>query len=339
MKGRFFLFAVFSVLVVLACTVYTFRDFIFPKWVNIKLKVKKGESTKKLIKDLEEKGVLTSSLPAYLWVKLKNLKIKEGCYKLEGKLTAGQILKEFTKGYPCLVSFTIRPGDDLFSVDKTLYKKGICLKGEVLKLSKDKLFLKGLNIPFLEGYLFPDTYEIAEGTKCRRALSVPVEEFKKKVLPLFEDYNPPALVKKALGKVDVAKILIIASIIEKETSNEKEKPLIAGVIYNRLVRGMKLQCDPTVFYAYKMAGIEKKRLRGGEVDFPSPYNTYYIKGLPPTPICNPSISSIKAAMYPAKTQYLYFVADNGKHLFSKSYNQHLKLIREIYRHGKALRNR
>ncbi|SMP10602.1 UPF0755 protein [Desulfurobacterium pacificum] len=318
---------------------YALRDFLFPKEVNVKLKIKKGESVKQVIERLKEQNVISHVLPVYIWVKLKKLKVKEGCYEFSGKLTAGEILEEFTKGHPCLVSFTIRPGDDLFSVDKTLSQTGICSKGEVLKLSKDKDFLKKLNIPFLEGYLFPDTYKVAQEANCRKALSVPVKEFKDRVYPLFEGYNPPPLVKKALKKVTLPKILIVASIIEKETSNEKEKPLIASVIYNRLTKGMKLQCDPTVFYAYKMAGIEKKRLHRGDVDFPSPYNTYYVRGLPPTPICNPSLSSIKAAMYPAKTQYLYFVAYGNKHLFSKSYNQHLKLIREIYRYGKAVRNR
>ncbi len=329
----------FGVVLTIAFFTYALNDFLFPKEVNVKLRIKKGESTKHVIERLQKQNVISHTLPVYIWIKLKNLKVKEGCYELSGKLTADEILKELTKGHPCLVSFTIYPGDDLFSVDKTLNQIGICSKNEVLKLSEDRNFLKELNVPFLEGYLFPDTYKVAKGTNCKKALSIPIKRFKEAVYPLFGSYTPPRLVKKALKRVTLPKILIVASIIEKETSKEDEKPIIASVIYNRLIRGMKLQCDPTVLYAYKMAGIEKKKLHRGDVDFPSPYNTYYEKGLTPTPICNPSLSSIKAAMFPAKTQYLYFVANGSRHFFSKSYNQHLKLIREIYKNGKAIRNR
>jgi len=250
-----------------------------------------------------------------------------------------ELLKVFESGSPCLVSYTILPGSDVFDVDKLLSENSLCNKGEVLKLSKDRKFLNFLGIPHLEGYLFPNTYYVAEGSDCRFVVSVPVKEFKKEVYPLFKRYNPPKLVRKALGKVTLDKIVTIASIVEKETSKEDEKPLIAGVIYNRLIRKMKLQCDPTVFYAYKLSGIDKRKLHKGDVNFPSPYNTYYVVGLPPAPICNPSLTSIKAAMYPAQTSYLYFLAYKGRHIFSESYNQHLKLIRKYYKNGKALRSR
>jgi len=264
--------------------------------------------------------------------------VKEGCYRIKGSFSAVDILKELTKGTPCLVKVTIPEGSDLFDVDRILSERGFCKPGEVLQLSRDKGFLSHLGVSFLEGYIYPDTYMVREGASCREILETAVSQFKRVVKPLFSFYSPPETVRRALGEVTEEKILTVASIVEKETFLKSERPIIASVIYNRLLKGMKLQCDPTVYYAYKVAGIKKEKLHKGDTSFPSPYNTYYAKGLPPSPICNPGLDSIKAAMHPQKTPYLYFVAGRNGHVFSKSYNQHLKNIRKFYRYGKKVCN-
>ncbi|MEO2069304.1 MAG: endolytic transglycosylase MltG [Desulfurobacteriaceae bacterium] len=327
---RFFsLFLVITVFIGGLSTFYFYHSLTEKKKVNLELKVKKNETVKSVIKKLKETKVIENEIPLYIYTKFSNAEIKAGCYKLEGELSPLEILKELSTGSPCLVKITIKEGDDIFSIDKLLSQKGFCKKGEVLKLSRDSAFLKNLKIPFLEGFIFPDTYYVNEDASCKEIIKLAVENFKRKTKNIFDNYEPLKLVKDALGKINKEKILIVASIVEKETSLEEEKPIIASVIYNRLKRKMKLQCDPTVLYAYKMKGVEKDKLHKGDTNIASPYNTYYIKGLPKTPICNPSLSSIKAAMYPKETPYLYFVAKCKGHIFSKSYNQHLKAIRKV----------
>ncbi len=315
-------------------SIYVYQSFKEKREINTNLRIERNQSTREVLKRLKELDAIENEQVLYFWIRYKHIPIKAGCYRLKGTYSPIEVIWELTKGSPCLTKVTIPEGANIFDVDKILSEKGFCRKGEVLKLSKDKEFLNSLNLKFLEGYIFPDTYYVRENASCREIIEETVKNFNRKTQSLFQDYDPPEIVKRGLKEVTKDRILIVASIVEKETSLSEEKPIIAGIIYNRLAKGMKLQCDPTVFYAYKVTGIEKKKLHKGDTSFPSPYNTYYIRGLPPTPICNPGLDSIKAAMFPEKTQYLYFVAKKQGHIFSKSYNQHLKLIRKIFRHGK-----
>jgi UPF0755 protein len=315
-------------------SIYAYRSLNEKRGINVNIRIERNQSTREVLKRLKELNAIENEQILYFWIRYKHIPIKAGCYRLKGTYSPVEIVRELMKGSPCLTKITIPEGTDIFDVDKILSEKGFCRKGEVLKLSKDKEFLNFLRLKFLEGYIFPDTYYVRENESCKEIVEETVKNFDRKTKSLFKDYDPPEIVKRGLKEVTRDKILIVASIVEKETSLLEEKPIIAGIIYNRLIKGMKLQCDPTVFYAYKVAGIEKEKLHRGDTLFPSPYNTYYIKGLPPTPICNPGLDSIRAAIYPEKTQYLYFVAKKRGHIFSKSYNQHLKLIGKILKHGK-----
>ncbi len=298
--------------------------------IHLSLRVEKGTSLKEVIEELWLKGIVKHPKLAYYWARYEKVQPKAGCYTLSGKMNLEEILKALETGRPCLKKFTIPPGSDVFLLDKLLSEEGICRKGEVVKLSQEESFLAELKIPSLNGFLFPDTYFINESSGCKKAIELAVEQFKKKVFPLYRDYSPLPKVKKALGKPSLLQIVTVASIVEKETSVPEERPLIAAVIYNRLARGMKLQCDPTVIYALKLEGKPIDRLTYKDLKVKSPYNTYYVKGLPPAPICNPSLSSIKAALYPADVEYIYFVANGrGGHVFSRSYNQHLKNVEKL----------
>ena len=306
------------------------REIYEKRDVNIALRVKEGTCLKRLIGELHRLGVVEHPQIVYYWARYERVSPKAGCYRVKGSFSLKEVLKVFEKGSPCLKRFTVPPGSDLFILDKLFTKEGICKRGELLSLSEDKSFLKGLGVPSLNGFLFPDTYYINERDGCRRAVEVAVNRFKEAVEPIFRNYKPPEKVRAALGKPSLLQIVTVASIIEKETSVPSEKPLIAAVIYNRLKRGMELQCDPTVIYALKLKGKQVKRLTYKDLKTPSPYNTYYVKGLPPAPICNPSLSSIKAALYPANVDYLYFVATGkGGHVFARSYNQHLKNVEKF----------
>ena len=318
-----------------ALLLYKAREELLSKQpVNAKVEVKEGETLKEAINDLLKAGLKVNPKLLYAYARYEKLKLKAGCYDLQGRLSPAEALRELTTGKPCLKSFTIPPGSDLFELDRLLSQEGICRRGQLLKLSRDKAFLRELGVPTLEGYLFPDTYFVNRNADCKKAIEVAVEEFKRQVLPLYRNYKPPQQVKEALKKVTLNELITVASIVEKETSLREERPLIASVIYNRLKRGMKVQCDPTVIYALKLKGEFKRKLTYQDLKTPSPYNTYYAEGLPPAPICNPSLSSLKAAMYPAKTDYLYFVATGkGGHAFSKSYNEHLRKVKALRRHG------
>jgi len=317
-------------LAVLGVFFITKKEIYEKRQVKLSLKVKEGTSLKGLIEELHSKGLVNYPQLVYYWARFEKVEPKAGCYTVKGEKSVGELLKIFEKGSPCLKKFTVPPGSDLFTLDRLFTGEGICKKGEILKLSKDKDFLSELQIPSLNGFLFPDTYYINEKDGCRKAVEVAVERFKQVVYPLYRNYSPPEKVRKALKKPTLLQIITVASIVEKETSIPKERPLIAAVIYNRLIRGMELQCDPTVIYALKLKGKEVERLTYKDLKVPSPYNTYYTKGLPPAPICNPSLESIKAALYPADVDYLYFVATGkGGHVFARSYNQHLKNVRKL----------
>ncbi|RKQ60601.1 UPF0755 protein [Thermovibrio guaymasensis] len=323
-------FIVFLLLIGVALSFLYVRQELFKeRYVSLHFEVKRGETLKEVVDRLSKEGVTDEPTLLYYFGRYKGIEVKSGCYDIKGKLSPVEVLKELTEGRPCLKSFTIVPGSNIFEVDKLLSQKGFCKEGEVLKLSKDKSFLKGLKVPSLEGFIYPDTYFVNRESSCREVLKVAVSRFHSVVDPLFKNYTPPDRVKKALKDVDLIKIVTVASIVEKETSLKEERPLIAAVIYNRLKRGMKVQCDPTVIYALKLKGVEKERLLYKDLTVNSPYNTYLYSGLPPGPICNPSLSSIEAALYPADVNYLYFVANGrGGHTFSRSYNQHLKEVRK-----------
>jgi UPF0755 protein len=174
----------------------------------------------------------------------------------------------------------------------------------------------------VEGYLFPNTYQISEGTPPRQAIKMMLNEFNRQwTTPLREE-------AKSLG-LSTHEVITLASIIEKEAKCPDERPLISAVFHNRLRLGWRLDADVTVLYAL---GNPKRRLTSADLSVTSPYNTYTYKGLPPGPICNPGMASILAALRPASVPYLYFVAvGDGRHYFSTTLNEHQDMIHQIKR--------
>lgn len=169
----------------------------------------------------------------------------------------------------------------------------------------------------LEGFLFPETYDVFATSMEHDIINRLLGQFD----AVYKDeyYNRAT----ELG-YDLNQIITIASLIERETRVDSERAIVASVIYNRLNMGMALQIDATVQYAL---GEQKDRLSYKDTEIDSPYNTYKVPGLPPGPICSPGEASIKAALYPENTQYVYYVLDakmDGSHRFSKSYDEFLK---------------
>jgi UPF0755 protein len=179
-------------------------------------------------------------------------------------------------------------------------------------------FLKNNGAPTrdLEGYLCPETYKVEKDVTAEEFVNTQLAQFQEKT------GNLNWQVAQARGRTPY-EILIIASMIERETMVADERPIVSAVIYNRLAKGMPLQIDATVQYALPQW---KDRLTYEDLKIDSPYNTYKYKGLPPGPICNPSASSVEAALNPTDDDYLYYVlaGDNsGRHVFSKTYNEHI----------------
>ena len=184
----------------------------------------------------------------------------------------------------------------------------------------------------LEGYLFPSTYYFKKNTPAQEVINLLKLEFERQVRPLFSKGFPAGL--------DERKVLIIASIVEREAAIPSERPLIAAVYLNRYYKRMALEADPTVQYAIgyqeKSQTYWKKRLTYKDLDFKSAYNTYAVGGLPPGPICNPGADSVSSVLNPAKIDALYFVADRkGKHIFNISFVEHKKAKRRVEQAAKS----
>jgi UPF0755 protein len=184
--------------------------------------------------------------------------------------------------------------------------------------------------PDLEGFLFPDTYVVTRST--------PTREIVTRMLENFDRHFSPEMRRKAgeLG-LSVRDAVTLASLVEKETSLPSERPRVAAVYLNRLRMGMRLQCDPTVIYALVKDARWKGKLHRSELEYESPYNTYLHAGLPPGPICNPGAASLSAAIEPARSLDLYFVArGDGGHYFSRTYGEHLQKIVQSRQNSQTL---
>lgn len=284
-----------------------------------------GSSTASIAAILKEAGLINSEQVFKIQSKLQGVdgKYKAGAYEISPSMSMGEIMELLAAGRDSTLRFTIPEGYTLDQIAERLSEQNLIDKEVFWELAEsgefDYWFLKdapaGKNR--LEGYLYPETYEVFNNASERDIIEKMLTQFGK---VFNEDMEKQA---KKLG-YDINEILTVASMIERETLADSERNLVASVIYNRLDKGMRLGIDATVQYAL---GEQKQYLSSADTKIDSPYNTYRIDGLPPGPICSPSASSIKAALNPADTKYLYYVLkpDNtGCHNFSSGYDQFLK---------------
>jgi len=292
---------------------------------EVEVTVEKGSTTKDIAKVLKEKELITNELIFRFKSKYFKYdgKFKEGKFALSTNMSEEEIMEILTSvGVKAEgIKFTIPEGYTIEKIAQTLEEKEIAKKDDFMKAIKetkyDYEFLS--QIPersnFLEGYLFPDTYEIRKDSEPSEIISKMLNRFDEIVKP--EYYNRA----EELGYT-MDEVIIIASIIEQEAKRDEERPKIAGVIYNRLNIDMNLQMCSTVMYAL---GKRKDRLLYKDLEIESPYNTYLYDGIPVGPICNPGEASIKAALYPEKHDYYYFVLmdeETGEHVFTETGDEH-----------------
>jgi peptidoglycan lytic transglycosylase G len=293
----------------------------------VEIRVEQGDSLATVVRKLRDQQLIANGFLFSLWARLSGVekRIHQGLYRFETAVPPREILDRLVTGRGIFQSVTIPEGLTIKEIAELLDKMQIANKDTFLAEagSPNLLATLGLSEKGLEGYLFPSTYHFTPSTPEKDIITTMVEQFRKVSLPLLNQRD---------GATALAphEILTIASIIEKETGIEAERPLVSAVFHNRLQRQMPLQSDPTVIYGIKdfNGNLTKKNLQD-----PTPYNTYRISALPPGPICNPGLSSIRAALQPAKVPYLYFVSKNdGTHLFSESieaHNQAVKLYQPV----------
>lgn len=254
----------------------------------------------------------------------KMTQVKQGKYRITPGSSTFDILGKLVRGDIMKARVTIPEGFNIFQIAERMEKHNVAKKDDIIHFASNAPFLRSIGIiaPSAEGYLFPDTYIFPEESDARAVIKSMYERLN---LVLGQmDLSP----MNQLG-LDKHKLLTMASLIEKEARVDSERPYVAAVFHNRLKRGMKLDCDPTVRYAVKRftGPIYLADLRSA-----SPYNTYVHYGLPPTPISSSGKAAVTAALNPAASDYLYFVARNdGSHVFSRTLGEHNRAVRKYQR--------
>ena len=298
---------------------------------TVEVKVERGEPLSAIVHRLKAHGVISNEKLFSFWARLWGLdkRIHWGLYRLELPLPPRQVLNQMLLGKGVFHRITVPEGLTVKEIADLLAKEAIADKDRFLAeaISTELLSLIGLEGKGVEGYLFPNTYYFTPFVSERDILIAMMEQFRETIKPRLEEQT------KEIG-LSLHEVVTLASLIEKETGIEAERPLVSAVFHNRLKGKIPLQSDPTVIYGLKRfsGSLTRKDLQSR-----SPYNTYRILGLPPGPICNPGLSALKAALYPAPVPYLYFVSKNdGSHLFSVSLSEHNRAVK-IYQGSKQRR--
>jgi peptidoglycan lytic transglycosylase G len=256
-------------------------------------------------------------------------RLRTGEYSLEGELSLDQILDLLVRGDVVRHTITFPEGKDVGEMAQIATSQGLDAAA-FRAAASDVSQIHDLDpeAKDLEGYLFPDTYDL---TRRPDAAAVLV----KRMVQRFREAMRPEMGAIASSGFDLRDLVTLASVVERETARPDERPRISAVFRNRLKKGMPLQTDPTVIYALRRAGRYDGNIRRGDLDIDSPYNTYRYPGLPPGPIASPGLASLQAALHPAASQDLYFVSRNdGSHYFSRTLAEHARAV-DHYQRGRG----
>jgi len=289
--------------------------------VNKVIIVPKGATSEQIGKLLADEGLIRSKTAFRLYAAYRGLddRLQASEYNLNTGLSTPQIIERLARGEIAALSFTIPEGYTLKQIADRLEEKGFINRAKFMDLAArgkfDYDFLQGLppGSARLEGYLFPDTYQVTKKTTEEQILNMMLARFAKELTPDFRD-------KAAKAGLTVHQAVTLASIVEREAKKDEERPKVAAVFLNRIKKGWKLESCATIQY---ILGEPKARLFEKDLQIESPYNTYKYPGLPPGPIASPGRASLLAAVNPADVDYLFFVvSDDGKHVFSRTLQEH-----------------
>jgi UPF0755 protein len=300
---------------------------------RIAITINEGSSVNSICRLLSEKGVIWNPwlLKGIFLFNKTQKQSKAGDYVFDRALTPFQVYEKLLKGEMYYNFFTVPEGSTVFDIDGLWRIKASQKDGDFKTAIQSPEVLSSLHsvdpaLSSAEGFLFPNTYFLGKKDGAEKLAELMLREFKKQ----FGEAESKRA--KELG-MSILQVVTLASMIEKETALDNERPLISAVFHNRLHRSMLLQCDPTVIYAMKIAGEYNGNIRKSDLERDSPYNTYVYPGLPPGPICNPGKSAIHAALYPEQTNLLYFVSKNdGSHYFSATLEEHKRAVQQYQRH-------
>lgn len=283
---------------------------------------KTGSSARRIATELKDAGIIRSRAAFLLLHLMKHGSLKAGEYAFDHPDTLRDVYGRIVRGDIYTRVLVVPEGYNMFDIAAEVERLGIDSQQNFLQQARTQTaIIRDLDpqAPTLEGYLFPDTYRISRKEKSPDVVAAMVKRFHQEA--------------RAIGLTgDVHRIVTMASIVEKETAQPDERPLVAGVFYNRLAQHMPLDTDPSVVYAALLNGRYRGSIYASDLQFASPYNTYRNAGLPPGPISNPGQASLLAAMHPSQTDYLYFVSDNqGHHRFSRTLEEHNRNVAEYRR--------
>jgi UPF0755 protein len=281
---------------------------------NTSLLLHSGYSTRRIAAELKRGGVIRSEYAFLFWHVLHpKPTLKAGEYRFEQKATLPQVYERIARGDIYFHVVTIPEGYTMFDIAQAMEEAGLGRASDFLHIAETQTQMISDLTPgatSLEGYLFPNTYQFTRTQTLEEMAGTMVRQFRQ--------------VAQEIGLTsDVAKVVTMASIVEKETAASAERPLVASVYYNRLASRMALDADPSVIYAELLSGTYQGALHHADMAVNSPYNTYRFPGLPPGPIGNPGKSALEAALHPETSNFLYFVSDaNGHHRFAQSLEEH-----------------
>lgn len=305
---------------------------------KIRLTISDGMPTQAIAQELESAGVIRSSLALRLWLQWQSLRaagepvaLRSGTYDFAANQSLSQVVAQIQTAKSAEVRFTIPEGWSIAQMADLFEKQGFFAAKDFVmatqRTSPKRRDWIPEDVPSLEGFLFPDTYQIlpSEATPDR-IIEMMLNRFEQVALPVYQENQSG----KPKVKVSLKDWVTLASIVEKEAVIESERRIISGVFWNRLKRNMRLEADPTVEYGLNIKQTPENPLTLEQVRTASPYNTYLNEGLPPGAIASVGLASLKATLDPATTDYLFFVAKfDGSHVFSRNLEDHEKALQVI----------
>lgn len=348
-----FLFALFLLIVLTAATAAAWLWYgitqpyqAFSK-EGIFVDVPRGASSRAVGRLLQSNGVIRSGAAFEIYARRKGPRtVQAGEYFFDHATSARDVFWKLAKGDVFEQPFTVKEGDTMFDIAKGLEKANMLTQAQFLAAARDPSLIRDLapGAPTLEGFLFPATYQLSRHPVAVELTAEMVRKFREEWTAISTkggtaatgantnllDPNSAAAVTTVNSDTAATPsarptlaVVTLASLVERETPRPEERPLVAGAFANRLEKGMALQCDPTVVYGMERERKYRGTLSAQDLRFDSPYNTYVHAGLPPGPIANPGEASLRAALHPASTKYIFFVANtHGGHFFATTLAEH-----------------
>jgi UPF0755 protein len=293
-----------------------------------------GASSRTVARLLKQNGVIRSASAFEVYARRHpRRRLQAGEYFFDHPISGHDVFWQIADGHVYEQPFTVREGETIFDIAHDLEAEKLMTSDEFLAVAQNGELIRDMapRAKSLEGFLFPATYFLPRHPSPTEVAAEMVRKFREE----WQRIAPPESQHDATGLEHgrpVTSVVTLASLVERETPKPEERPLVAGAFENRLRHNIALQCDPTVIYALQDAGQYKGKLTGADLHFPSPYNTYAHPGLPPGPIGNPGEASLRAALDPAKTDYLYFVANTqGGHFFAATLVEHNRNVTKYRR--------